>query len=116
MNSDFHMTDTAATRLKNILDRDRAGGASQDLKMRISVSGGGCSGFQYVFTFDEDTTNDDRIFEKDGAQVVIDEISLGLLQGASLDFEDELIGSNFIIKSNPNAVASCGCGSSFSPI
>jgi iron-sulfur cluster insertion protein len=83
------------------------------LMLRIAVSGGGCSGFQYGFTLDDQRTVDDRVFEKDGVAVVVDDVSLGLLQGARLDYVEDLIGSFFALK-NPNATATCGCGSSFS--
>lgn len=83
------------------------------LKLRISVSGGGCSGFQYGFSLDGDMRADDRLFERDGIGVVVDEVSLDLLRGSELDYVEDLIGSYFSMK-NPNAVATCGCGSSFS--
>ncbi|MEZ5647693.1 MAG: iron-sulfur cluster insertion protein ErpA [Alphaproteobacteria bacterium] len=83
-----------------------------DLMLRISVSGGGCSGFQYGFSFDSETTGDDLIFEQNGVRVVVDEISLELLAGAEVDYVDELIGASFQIR-NPNATSSCGCGNSF---
>lgn len=83
------------------------------LKLRVSVSGGGCSGFQYGFELDEGTTDEDLIFELDGVQVVVDKVSLDLLNGAELDFKEDLMGSYFVM-SNPNATSTCGCGSSFS--
>ena len=83
------------------------------LGLRVSVSGGGCAGFQYAFTFDEAVNADDRVFARDGARVVIDEVSLELLKGAEIDFVEDLLGSYFKI-ANPNATTSCGCGSSFS--
>lgn len=84
-----------------------------DLMMRIAVSGGGCSGFQYGFSFDNTINDDDLTFERDGVKVVIDDVSLDLLAGSEIDFVEDLIGASFQIK-NPNATASCGCGSSFS--
>ena len=80
--------------------------------LRVFVSGGGCSGFQYGFGFDSDATADDLIFERQGVKVVIDETSLELLAGAEIDYVDELIGASFQIR-NPNATSSCGCGNSF---
>jgi iron-sulfur cluster insertion protein len=80
--------------------------------LRISVSGGGCSGFQYGFDFDEAVNEDDRLFERDGARVVIDEVSLELLKGSRIDFVEDLMGAYFKVE-NPNATSSCGCGSSF---
>lgn len=84
-----------------------------ELMMRVSVSGGGCSGFQYGFSFDDTFNVDDQRFERDGVSVVIDDTSLELLGGAEIDFVEDLIGASFQIV-NPNATSSCGCGSSFS--
>ena len=81
--------------------------------LRITVSGGGCSGFQYGFTFDPARNEDDRLFERDGAQVVVDEVSLELLNGSEIDYVEDLAGASFAIR-NPNAASSCGCGNSFS--
>lgn len=81
--------------------------------LRIAVSGGGCSGFQYGFSLDNQRRDDDRVFENGGIKVVVDEVSLELLRGAELDYIDDLIGAYFAVK-NPNATATCGCGSSFS--
>jgi iron-sulfur cluster insertion protein len=81
--------------------------------LRVSVSGGGCSGFQYGFDFDDQVNDDDRVFERDGARVVVDEVSLELLGGAEVDFVEDLMGAYFQIN-NPNATSSCGCGTSFS--
>ena len=81
--------------------------------LRVSVEGGGCSGFQYSFGFDSAPQPDDIIVARDGAEVLIDEISLGFLEGSEIDYTQELIGSAFKIH-NPNAVAACGCGTSFS--
>jgi iron-sulfur cluster insertion protein len=81
--------------------------------LRISVKGGGCSGFQYAFDVDRQRAEDDFIATRDGATVVVDPVSLEMMQGAELDFVDDLMGRAFKVK-NPNAVASCGCGVSFS--
>ncbi len=81
--------------------------------LRISVEGGGCSGFQYKFDLVESSANDDLVLERSGATVVIDPVSLQFLGGAEIDFVDDLMGASFQIK-NPNATASCGCGTSFS--
>ncbi len=83
------------------------------LMLRVSVSGGGCSGFQYGFSFDDTVNPDDRTFERDGVTAVIDEVSLELLAGSEIDYVEELVGASFQVK-NPNAASSCGCGSSFS--
>jgi len=81
--------------------------------LRIAVSGGGCSGFQYGLTFDDQRNADDFVFERDGVSVVVDDVSLGLLNGAEVDFVEDLMGASFRIN-NPNAASSCGCGNSFS--
>lgn len=82
------------------------------LMLRITVSGGGCSGFQYGFSFDKTVNEDDYVFEHLGTSVVTDDVSLDLLNGSVIDFVEDLMGASFQIK-NPNATASCGCGSSF---
>jgi len=99
---------SAADRIKTIL-------ASQDnaKMLRIGVLGGGCSGFSYKFDFANEIESDDIVFERNGAKVVVDETSLPFLEGCEIDFVQELIGSSFKIN-NPNATASCGCGTSFS--
>jgi iron-sulfur cluster insertion protein len=81
--------------------------------LRISVSGGGCSGFQYGLSFDDTQNADDHVFERGGIAVIVDDVSLDLLNGAALDFVEDLMGASFQIK-NPNAASSCGCGNSFS--
>jgi iron-sulfur cluster insertion protein len=83
------------------------------LKLRVFVQGGGCSGFQYGFTFDEVKNDDDFDWNFDGVQVLVDSISLQYLQDAQVDYVEDTMGANFVIK-NPNAVSTCGCGSSFS--
>ena len=103
------VTDSAAARIAYLVEQEKQPG----LMLRVSVSGGGCSGFQYGFSFDDATTPDDRIFERAGARVVIDEMSLELLRGSEIDFVEDLIGAYFRVN-NPNAASSCGCGSSFS--
>jgi iron-sulfur cluster insertion protein len=84
-----------------------------DLKLRVFVQGGGCSGFQYGFTFDEVVNEDDTVMEKNGVKLLIDPMSYQYLVGAEIDYKDDLEGSQFVIK-NPNATTTCGCGSSFS--
>ena len=103
------ISDNAAKRIAHLADLEGKPG----LMLRVSVSGGGCSGFQYGFDFAEHVNDDDRTFKRDGVTVVIDEISLELLNGSQIDFVEDLIGSYFEIK-NPNASSSCGCGASFS--
>jgi len=103
------VTESAAKRIAYLREQEEAGNAN----LRIAVSGGGCSGFQYGLTFDDQTNPDDRVFERDGVGVVVDEVSLDLLNGAEVDFVEDLMGASFQIR-NPNAVSSCGCGNSFS--
>ena len=98
---------SAARRLNAILKGEE--GAA----LRISVKGGGCSGFQYAFDVDRTRTDDDVAVTRDGATVLVDPVSLEMIKGAELDFVDDLMGQSFRVK-NPNAVASCGCGVSFS--
>ena len=101
------MSERAARRIVEILRTEDA------TLVRVSVEGGGCSGFQYRFDLVQDTAPDDFLVERDGARVVVDPVSLGFVQGAEIDFVDDLIGASFKIK-NPNVTASCGCGTSFS--
>jgi iron-sulfur cluster assembly accessory protein len=105
---DVTLTASAAKRINAIL-------AKQDGAdfLRVSVEGGGCSGFSYKFDFTTDANSDDLLVERDGARVLIDEMSLEFLRGSEIDFSTELIGAAFKI-SNPNATAACGCGTSFS--
>src|SRR5690348_15721590 len=104
----FGLTESAAKRIAWLQGQEEHKG----LMLRIAVSGGGCSGFQYGFTFDDTRRDDDQVFERDGASVVIDEVSLDLLNGAEIDYVEDMIGSAFAIK-NPQAKTSCGCGNSF---
>ncbi len=103
------LTENAARRIAMLKAKESAEYAF----LRIAVSGGGCSGFQYGLSFDDQRNDDDSVFEKDGIAVVIDDVSLGLLNGAEVDFVEDLMGASFQIK-NPNAASSCGCGNSFS--
>ncbi len=83
------------------------------LMLRLAVSGGGCSGFEYNFSLETLTTSTDQVFESHGARLVVDDVSLSLLQGAQVDYVDELMGAMFVVQ-NPNAISICGCGNSFS--
>ena len=102
-------TDAAARKVGELIQEE----ANPNLKLRVFVSGGGCSGFQYGFTFDEVQNDDDTVMEKDGVMLLIDPMSYQYLVGAVIDYTDGLEGSQFVIK-NPNATSTCGCGSSFS--
>ena len=98
----------AAKRIAEILSAE-----PQPAMLRLAVTGGGCSGFQYNFTLDDTRLDDDLVIERDGATVLVDPMSLEFLKGAELDFADDLIGAAFKVH-NPNASSSCGCGTSFS--
>jgi iron-sulfur cluster insertion protein len=102
-------TDSAATKVKQLIDEE----GNADLKLRVFVTGGGCSGFQYGFTFDEVSNEDDTVMEKNGVQLLIDAMSYQYLVGAEIDYSEGVEGAQFVIK-NPNATSTCGCGSSFS--
>ena len=109
MQGQMLFTDSAANKVKQLIEEE----GNADLKLRVFVSGGGCSGFQYGFTFDEMTNEDDTVLNKNGVQLLIDPMSLQYLVGAEIDYQDGLEGSQFVIK-NPGATSTCGCGSSFS--
>ena len=102
-------TDNAAKKVKELIDEE----GNPGLKLRVFVTGGGCSGFQYGFTFDEDINEDDASMEKNGVTLLIDAMSYQYLVGAEIDYQESIEGSQFVIK-NPNASSTCGCGSSFS--
>jgi iron-sulfur cluster assembly accessory protein len=102
------LTERAARRIVDILKEEPG-----NTMLRLAATGGGCSGFQYDFCFDDARADDDLLIERDGATVLIDPVSLDFLKGAEIDFVDEMIGASFKVN-NPNATASCGCGTSFS--
>ena len=102
-------SDSAAKKVKELIDEE----GNPDLKRRVFVTGGGCSGFSYGFTFDEVQNEDDAVMEKNGVKLLIDPMSYQYLVGAEIDYSEGLEGAQFVIK-NPNAQSTCGCGSSFS--
>ncbi len=104
----FALTERAAARISEIVAAE-----GREAALRVAVLAGGCSGFQYRFELDEAQQDDDLVIERAGAKVLVDPVSLDLLAGAELDYTDELMGSHFAVR-NPNASASCGCGTSFS--
>ena len=108
MSPNVVLTEKAARRIGEIVADE-----PENKLLRVSVEGGGCSGFQYKFDLVPSAQDDDTVLERDGATVLIDPVSLGFLAGSEIDFVDELIGASFQIR-NPNAQASCGCGTSFS--
>src|SRR5215469_2462039 len=103
------LTDNATRRIAALKVQEKA----ENAFLRIAVSGGGCSGFQYGLSFDDQRNEDDFVFERDGVAVIVDDVSLDLLTGAEVDFVEDLMGASFQIR-NPNAASSCGCGNSFS--
>jgi len=104
------LTENAVQKIKELLTEEN----NPNLKLRSFVQGGGCSGMQYGFTFDETQNEDDFVIENDGIAVLVDSMSMQYMDGANIDYKDDLMGSSFSID-NPNAQTSCGCGSSFSP-
>ena len=102
-------TDSEAAKVADLIAEE----GNTDLKLRVFVQGGGCSGFQYGFTFDEAVNEDDTTFEKNGVTLLVDSMSFQYLVGAEIDYKEDINGSQFVIK-NPNATTTCGCGSSFS--
>ena len=109
MPSPFAFTDNAAGKVRELIEEE----GNPELKLRVFVTGGGCSGFQYGFTFDEMQNEDDTIVQKGGVTLLVDPMSYQYLVGAEIDYSEGLEGAQFVIK-NPNATSTCGCGSSFS--
>lgn len=109
MDTPLHFTDAAARKVRDLIDEE----GNPELKLRVFVSGGGCSGFQYGFSFDETINEDDTSMVKEGVTLLIDPMSFQYLVGAEIDYQESLEGAQFVIK-NPNASSTCGCGSSFS--
>lgn len=103
------LTDKAASKIAELLAEEN----NPNLKIRTFVQGGGCAGFSYGFTFDEEQNEDDFVVENAGVSILVDSMSYQYLEGATIDYKEELFGSNFVID-NPNATNTCGCGSSFS--
>ncbi len=114
--TDFEMpaalifTDSAAAKVADLI----ADEGNPELKLRVFVQGGGCSGFSYGFTFDEVANDDDTTMQKNGVSLLVDAMSYQYLVGAEIDYKDDLQGAQFVIKNNPGATSTCGCGSSFS--
>jgi iron-sulfur cluster insertion protein len=102
------LSERAAEKVRTLMDAE----GNADLKLRVFITGGGCSGFSYGFTFDEDVAEDDAVVERDGVTVLIDALSYQYLMGSQVDYQEDLQGAQFVV-SNPNATATCGCGNSF---
>jgi len=107
--NDIVFTDNAARRVKELIEEEE----NDKLMLRVFISGGGCSGFQYGFTFDDERADDDTVLEKMGVVMLVDPMSYQYLIGAEIDYRESLEGSQFVIR-NPNVTSTCGCGSSFS--
>ncbi len=105
---DINFTDRAAAKVRDLI----AGEESADLKLRVFITGGGCSGFSYGFTFDEEVAEDDAVVEREGVTMLVDSLSYQYLMGAEVDYKEDLQGAQFVVQ-NPNASATCGCGNSF---
>ena len=108
MPAPLEFSDSAANKVRELIDEE----GNEALKLRVFVTGGGCSGFQYGFTFDEEVNEDDATMEKNGVTLLIDAMSYQYLVGAEIDYQEGIEGAQFVIK-NPNASSTCGCGSSF---
>ena len=106
----INFTDNAVKKVAELIAEE----GNPNLKLRVFVQGGGCAGFQYGFTFDENVNEDDTTMMKDGIQLLIDPMSYQYLVGAEIDYKEDINGSQFVIK-NPNVTTTCGCGSSFAP-
>lgn len=104
------LSESAARKIRELIAEE----GNPALVLRVYISGGGCSGFQYGFSFDEGAQEDDLLVESGGVRVVVDPISLQYLQGATVDYRESLSGAQFVVSGNPNAKTTCGCGSSFS--
>lgn len=109
MSNPIIFTDSAASKVGELIAEE----GNDNLKLRVYVSGGGCSGFQYGFTFDEEINEDDTQVKNGGVTVLVDSMSIQYLKGAEIDYKEDVSGAQFVIR-NPNATTTCGCGSSFS--
>lgn len=110
MPAPINFTDSVAKKVAELIAEE----GNPNLKLRVFVQGGGCSGFQYGFTFDEKVNEDDTSMMKDGVELLIDPMSYQYLVGAEIDYKEDINGAQFVIK-NPNVTSTCGCGSSFAP-
>jgi iron-sulfur cluster insertion protein len=108
MESQILFSERAAARVKRLMEAEENPG----LKLRVFITGGGCSGFSYGFTFDEEVADDDAVVERDGVSMLVDALSYPYLAGSQVDYQEDLQGSQFVV-ANPNASSTCGCGNSF---
>jgi len=109
INAPLQFTENAAIKVKQLIEEE----GNNNLNLRVFISGGGCSGFQYGFTFDESVNDDDTVITKQGVKLLVDPMSFQYLIGAEIDYQENVEGARFVIK-NPGASSTCGCGSSFS--
>ena len=109
MSMQIQFSERAAGKVAELIEEE----GNLGLKLRVFITGGGCSGFSYGFTFDEDVAADDAVVETDGVEMVVDAMSYPYLEGAEVDYKEDLQGSQFVV-TNPNAASTCGCGNSFS--
>ncbi|NIP16060.1 MAG: iron-sulfur cluster insertion protein ErpA [Pseudomonadales bacterium] len=105
---DISFTERAAAKVRDLIASEE----DADLKLRVFITGGGCSGFSYGFTFDEEVAEDDAVVEREGVTMLVDSLSYQYLMGAQVDYKEDLQGAQFVVE-NPNASATCGCGNSF---
>ena len=108
MQKEILLSDKAADKVRNLIELE----GNDELKLRVFITGGGCSGFSYGFTFDEDVAEDDAVVERGGITMLVDSLSYQYLTGSEVDFQESLQGAQFVV-TNPNASATCGCGNSF---
>ncbi|MEZ5561205.1 MAG: iron-sulfur cluster insertion protein ErpA [Pseudomonadales bacterium] len=108
MQTEIQLSDRAAARVRGLIDEE----GNAELKLRVFITGGGCSGFSYGFTFDEQVADDDAVVSNGGVTLLVDELSYQYLAGAEVDYREDLQGAQFVV-TNPNASATCGCGNSF---
>jgi len=108
--TEVSLTENAATKIQGLLTQEE----NKNLNLRVFVSGGGCSGFEYGFTFDDDIKDNDTVVENHGVKLLVDQMSMDMLKGSEIDYKKSVQGESFVIK-NPNAASTCGCGKSFSP-
>jgi iron-sulfur cluster insertion protein len=108
MNTGINLSERAANKVRSLIDAE----GRADLKLRVFITGGGCSGFSYGFTFDEEAAEDDAVVEREGVTLLVDALSYPYLDGSEVDYREDLQGAQFVV-SNPNASTTCGCGNSF---
>ena len=109
MDTNIAFSDRAASKVKSLIEAD----GDESLRLRVFITGGGCNGFSYGFTFDDDVAEDDAVIDRGGVSMVVDAMSYPYLDGSEVDYVEDLNGAQFVV-TNPNAAATCGCGNSFS--